>query len=146
MPQLDLMTFCTQFFWFFLGFSLFYILLLHYIMPSIALNLKFRKKKLELLASDINKKKESASGLLNTYDTILFKTLHFSRNYLIKITTYGNSWVPNIILKTNSTNFLQANIYYIKTVGEKSFNFVLLESALKASHKDANWTKLWKGK
>ena len=146
MPQLDLMTFCTQFFWFSLGFSLFYILLLHYIMPSIALNLKFRKKKLELLASDINKKKESASVLLNTYDTILFKTLHFSRNYLIKITTYGNSWVPNIILKTNSTNFLQANIYYIKTVGEKSFNFVLLESALKASHKDANWTKLWKGK
>jgi hypothetical protein len=115
-------------------------------MPSIALNLKFRKKKLELLASDINKKKESASGLLNTYDSILFKTLNFSRNYLTKITSYGNSWVPNIILKTNSTNFLQANICYIKTIGEKSFNFVLLESSLKASHKDTNWTKLWKNK
>ena len=45
MPQLDLMTFFTQFFWFSLGFSFFYVFLLHSIMPSIALNLKLRKKK-----------------------------------------------------------------------------------------------------
>ena len=82
MPQLDLMTFFTQFFWFSLGFSFFYISLLHYIMPSISVNLKLRKKKLDLLAIDINKKKESASNLLTTYDNILLSTLNFSRNKL----------------------------------------------------------------
>ncbi len=58
MPQLDLMTFFTQFFWFSIGFSFFYIFLLHFVMPTIALNLKFRKKRLDILANDINKKKK----------------------------------------------------------------------------------------
>jgi len=142
MPQLDLMTFFTQFFWFSLGFSFFYIFLLHYIMPSISLNLKLRKKKLELLANDINKKKESASDLLTTYDSILSKTLNFSRNYLLKITNYGNTWVSNSITNVNSSNFVNANNDYIKIIGEKNFNFVVLESVLKSSTKDNNWTKL----
>jgi len=144
MPQLDLMTFFTQFFWFSLGFSFFYIFLLHFIMPSISLNLKLRKKKLELLANDINKKKESASDLLTTYDNILSKTLNFSRNYLLKITNYGNTWVSSSISNINSNNFVNANNDYIKIIGEKNFNFVVLESVLKSSSKDNNWTKLWK--
>ena len=144
MPQLDLMTFFTQFFWFSLGFSFFYIFLLHFIMPSISLNLKLRKKKLELFANDINKKKESASDLLTTYDNILSKTLNFSRNYLLKITNYGNTWVSSSISNINSSNFVNANNDYIKIIGEKNFNFVVLESVLKSSSKDNNWTKLWK--
>jgi len=113
-------------------------------MPSISLNLKLRKKKLELLANDINKKKESASDLLTTYDSILSKTLNFSRNYLLKITNYGNTWVSNSITNVNSSNFVNANNDYIKIIGEKNFNFVVLESVLKSSTKDNNWTKLWK--
>jgi hypothetical protein len=144
MPQLDLMTFFTQFFWFSLGFSFFYIFLLHFIMPSIALNLKFRRKKLELLANDINKKKESVSGLLTTYDNILFKTLNFSRTYVAKIVNYGNSWITSSISKTNSNNFVQANTIYIKTIGEKNFSFVLMDATFKNSVKDKNWVKLWK--
>lgn len=144
MPQLDLMTFFTQFFWFSLGFSFFYIFLLHFIMPSISLNLKLRRKKLELLANDINKKKESASDLLTTYDNILSKTLNFSRNYLLKITNHGNVWVSSSIANVNSSNFVNANNDYIKIIGEKNFNFVVLESVLKSSVKDSNWTKLWK--
>lgn len=144
MPQLDLMTFFTQFFWFSLGFSFFYIFLLHFIMPSISLNLKLRRKKLELLANDINKKKESASDLLTTYDNILSKTLNFSRNYLLKITNHGNVWVSSSIANVNSSNFVSANNDYIKIIGEKNFNFVVLESVLKSSVKDSNWTKLWK--
>jgi len=146
MPQLDLMTFFTQFFWFSLGFSFFYIFLLHFIMPSISLNLKLRRKKLELLANDINKKKESASDLLTTYDNILFKTLNFSRNYLLKMTNYGHIWISNSIININSNNFVNANNDYIKIIGEKNFNFVVLESILKSSTKDNNWTKLWKNK
>ena len=106
MPQLDLMTFFTQFFWFSLGFSFFYVFLLHSIMPSIALNLKLRKKKLEFLANDINKKKESASNLLTTYDNILFKTLNISRIHILKISNYGNTLISNNLLKINSNNLI----------------------------------------
>ena len=144
MTQLDLMTFFTQFFWFSLGFSFFYILLLHFVMPVIALNLKFRKRRLDILANDINKKKEGALSLLTTYDNILSKTLNFSRLYVIKTINYGNSWVQKTSFEINSVHFLQSNIFYIKSIGVKSLNFVVLESGLKASIGDKNWTKLWK--
>ena len=144
MPQLDLMTFFTQFFWFSLGFSFFYIVLLHFVMPVIALNLKFRKRRLDILANDINKKKEGALSLLTTYDNILSKTLNFSRLYVIKTINYGNSWVQKTSFEINSVHFLQSNIFYIKSIGVKSLNFVVLESGLKASIGDKNWTKLWK--
>ena len=144
MPQLDLMTFFTQFFWFSIGFSFFYIFLLHYVMPVIALNLKFRRKRLDILANDINKKKEGALSLLTTYDNILSKTLNFSRLYVIKTINYGNSWVQKTSFEINSVHFLQSNIFYIKSIGVKSLNFVVLESGLKASIGDKNWTKLWK--
>ncbi len=42
-------------------------------MPVISSNLKFRKKRLDILANDINKKKEGALSLLTTYDNL--KTL-----------------------------------------------------------------------
>jgi hypothetical protein len=58
MPQLDLMHFFTQFFWFSIGFTFLYAYLLHNVVPTIAKNLKFRQKKLELLANDINKGKD----------------------------------------------------------------------------------------
>lgn len=144
MPQLDLMTFFTQFFWFSIGFSLFYIFLLHYVMPVISLNLKFRKKRLDILANDINKKKEGAVSLLTTYDNVLLKTLNFSRLYMTKTVHYGNSWVQKTISEMNSAHFLQSNTLYIKSIVTKSLSFVVLELSLKASTSDKNWTKLWK--
>lgn len=144
MPQLDLMTYSTQFFWFSLGFSFFYICLLHFVMPSIAFNLKFRKRKLDMLAGNINKKRDSVPGVLDSYDSILIKTLLVSRNYVSKITNYGTSWVSLNTTKANLNNFTKANKAYMKTVGERNFSFILLDTNLKSSSKDKNWTKLWK--
>ena len=139
MPQLDLMTFFSQFFWFSIGFSFFYIYLLHYIMPSIAITLKFRRKKLELLATDINSKKESASSLLTTYDIVLSKTLAFSRNFILKVGNYGNSWLNSSMSDINSTNLAKVNQNYIRTVSEKNFGSLFLDIYFK----DANWSKIW---
>ena len=144
MPQLDLMTFFTQFFWFSIGFSFFYIFLLHYVMPVIALNLKFRRKRLDILENDINKKKEGALSLLTTYDNVLLKTLSFSRVYVTKTANYGNSWIQKTVSEINSSHFLQSNTFYIKSIVARNLNFVVLESSLKVSTVDKNWTKLWK--
>jgi hypothetical protein len=144
MPQLDLMTFFTQFFWFSLGFSFFYIFLLHFVMPVISLNLKFRKKRLDILANDINKKKEGALNLLTTYDNVLLKALNFSRLYVTKTVNHGNSWIQKTASEINSAHFSQSNVLYIKSLGVKGLNLVVLESGLKTSTTDKNWTKLWK--
>lgn len=144
MPQLDLMSFFSQFFWFSIGFSFFYIFLLHYIIPSIVLTLKLRKKKLESLATDINKKKEGASSLLTTYDTVLSKALSSSRVLLTKINDHGNSWATSTVIKINSVDFAQPNENYIKSIGEKDFSTILLDVGLKNNVKDSYWSKLWK--
>jgi len=144
MPQLDLMTFFTQFFWFSLAFNFFYFLLLHQVMPMIALNLKFRKKRLSILANDINKKREGASLLLTTYDNIILKTLNFSRTYITKSIRQSNYWIHKTTLEVNSIHFLQSNTFYLKNLVFKGLNTVVLESALKSSINDKHWTKLWK--
>lgn len=144
MPQLDVMTFFTQFFWFSLGFSFFYIMLLHFVIPSISLVLKYRRKKLEFLALDINQKKENVSSLLTTYDNIIYKAFNSSKNYFAKVITHSDSWMQKSIQDTNSKNdFAQANSSYLKAIGEKNFNFSVLNVSLKNSEKDSNWTKLW---
>ena len=76
MPQLDLMHFFTQFFWFSIGFTFLYAYLLHNVIPTIAKNLKFRQKKLEVLANDINKGKDGASDLLGVYDQLKLYIYH----------------------------------------------------------------------
>ena len=144
MSLLDLMTFFTQFFWFSLGFSFFYILLLHYVMPVISLNLKFRKKRLDILANDINKKKEGALNLLTTYDNVLLKALNFSCLYVTKTLNFGNSWIQKTAFEINSGHFSYSNLLYVKSLAFKGLNLVVLESSLKISTSDKNWTKLWK--
>ena len=108
------------------------------------MTLKFRKKKLELLATDINKKKEGASDLLNTYDSIVYKALNSSRLLINKINDHGNSWVNSTLIKVNSVSFQESNKNYIKTIGEKDFGIVLLDVGLKNNPKDNYWSKLWK--
>lgn len=145
MPQLDLMTFFTQFFWFSLSFSFFYIVLIHFIIPSISLNLKYRKKKLEFLALDISKRKQNVFSLLTTYDNIMYKTFNFSRNCFGKIFTYSETWLCKSIQDLNyQKDFTQANTCYLKAFGEKNFRFLVLNVSLKNSTRDSYWTKLWK--
>jgi hypothetical protein len=131
MPQLDLMTFFTQFFWFTFMFIFFYIFLSCKILPNISLNLKFRKKVLNSFAKDINSKKDSIASLLFVYDNILLKVLYFSRNFVVKMTLFGNSWSNNVIDKLNSNYFSNTNLKYFKLIGEKDFTLFILNYLLK---------------
>nr|YP_010835002.1 ATP synthase F0 subunit 8 [Cryptomonas gyropyrenoidosa]WFQ82677.1 ATP synthase F0 subunit 8 [Cryptomonas gyropyrenoidosa] len=144
MPQLDLMTFFTQFIWFSLSFSIFYIFMLYSVVPRIAFNLKFRKKKLEYLSIDINKKKENVLTLLTTYDNLLLKSLNLSRTYINKALNNGNFWIKATTSEVYKIDvFISANNNFLKTISEKNFNLILLDQVLKSSPKDSNWTKLW---
>ena len=74
----------------------------------------------------------------------LLKALNFSRLYVTKTINHGNSWVLKTAAGINSVHFLQPNTFYIKTIGVRGLNFVVLESGLKVSATDKSWTKLWK--
>jgi hypothetical protein len=101
-------------------------------MSSISLNLKFRKKRLSILAEDINKKKEGSLTLLNTYDDILSKTLSFSRLYVVKVIGLGNLWLFESGSNINSVNFSDSNSLYLKILGIKILKPAVLEFNFKA--------------
>ena len=131
MPQLDLMTFSTQFFWFSLCFVLFYILILHYVLAPIAINVKYRKKKLNILVNIINKKKSEVSLLFNTYDKIIFNVLSFSKSYILKTINYAISWLNITLLKVNSDDFIIPNNVYLKIIFCKNFYSIIFSIIVK---------------
>ncbi len=128
MPQLDLMHFFTQFFWFSIGFTFLYAYLLHNVVPTIAKNLKFRQKKLELLASDINKGKDGVSDLLEIYDNLIFRSFQLWKSNISSLTEHGNNWFNTNIKNLNNSNFNAGNKEYLKTVGEQNYRNLVVKS------------------
>jgi hypothetical protein len=128
MPQLDLMHFFTQFFWFSIGFTFLYAYLLHNVVPTIAKNLKFRQKKLELLAKDINKGKDGVSSLLGVYDSLILRSFQLWKSNISSLTNHGNSWLNTNIKNLNNSNFSGANKEYLKTIGEQHYRNLVVKS------------------
>ena len=128
MPQLDLMHFFTQFFLFSIGFTFLYAYLLHNVVPAIAKNLKFRQKKLELLANDINKGKDGVSDLLGVYDNLIFRSFQLWKSNISNLTEHGNNWFSTNVKNLNNSNFNAANKEYLKTVGEQNYRNLVVKS------------------
>ena len=128
MPQLDLMHFFTQFFWFSIGFTFLYAYLLQNVVPAIAKNLKFRQKKLELLANDINKGKDGVSDLLGVYDNLIFRSFQLWKSNISNLTEHGNNWFSTNVKNLNNSNFNAANKEYLKTVGEQNYRNLVVKS------------------
>ena len=128
MPQLDLMHFFTQFFWFSIGFTFLYAYLLHNVVPAIAKNLKFRQKKLELLANDINKGKDGVSDLLGVYDNLIFRSFQLWKSNISSLTEHGNNWFSTNVRNLNNSNFNAANKEHLKTVGEQNYRNLVVKS------------------
>lgn len=129
MPQLDLIVYYPQFFWFSLGFSLFYLIVLYRIIPVIAFSLKFRKKKLLLINNLSNFKGLSSIKEFFLYYDIVSKILKNSRLYLIKVNSQIISHINfnfkniNLFLLKQSNNILIQKLVflYLSSVRAKFF-------------------------
>ena len=128
MPQLDLMHFFSQFFWFSLGFTFLYAYLLHNTIPVIATNLKFRQKKLEILATDINKVKDNVSVLLGVYDNLIFSSFQLWKSNIALISKQGDAWVVTNVQALNNSRFRFVNEEYLRAVSEQNFKSIVLKS------------------
>jgi hypothetical protein len=128
MPQLDLMHFFSQFFWFSIGFTFLYAYLLHNTIPAIATNLKFRQKKLEILATDINKGKDNVSVLLGVYDNLIFSSFQLWKSNIALISKQGDAWVVTNVQALNNSRFRFVNEEYLRAVSEQNFKSIVLKS------------------
>jgi len=100
-------------------------------LPKISLNIKARKRLLNLFAKDINIKKNSISDLLIVYDKLLLKALIFFRFYISKVLFFCDSWLQLTLNKINLSSISTCNIKYVKIISERELIIFVLYCLLK---------------
>jgi hypothetical protein len=111
MPQLDLMIYFPQFFWFSIGFSIFYLIFLYKIIPLIAFSIKFRKKKFEIISNFVDHNQTNFTDSFHFYYDTINKILQLSRLYLNQTNLDVNSVVFLIFRELNKSSFKENHQY-----------------------------------
>ena len=116
MPQLDKVTFFSQYFWLLLFFLGFYFFVLKIVLPTIVTVFKIRKKKLETIAVEVADLKKEESSILLNYDSVLIESFTHSREIFNNIIAKSNTWLDNSVRNLNKTTLLEVNKRYLETI------------------------------
>lgn len=122
MPQLDKITFLSQFFWlsfFFLGF---YFYIYKYFLPKMSRTLKFRKRRINTSQQGVTSMGEESDKVGGSYQALLSTGLTtcksvFNRNY-----KEAEEWLFNTVSQANQTRLKECNSFYISSLGERSIS------------------------
>lgn len=137
MPQLDKVTFLSQYFWlsfFYLGF---YFLILKFFLPKMSRILKLRKKKMSGSQEGVGFLAIENEKVRTNLDTMVTKSLNISRNFFTENYQRTTNWLDNVRNSTNQTHYQTINKAYIQSVGENSLtdNLALYQASPKVSEK-----------
>ena len=122
MPQLDKVTFFSQFFWlcfFFLGF---YFVLLKYFLPKMSRILKFRNKKMSTSQEGVTSMQKENDKVRDSYQSLVSSGLNLSENMLKKNLQHTEKWLESKTENANKTKLEPANKAYIYSLGETVFS------------------------
>ncbi len=137
MPQLDKVTFLSQFFWlcfFYLGF---YYVVLKYFLPKMARILKLRQKKLNLSQEGVTSLQQENQQIRLNYENLLTKGFTTSKNLFNKNFQHMSTWLDSVVVSTNKTHYQTLNKNYIHSIGENclSENLLIYHTAQKLPEK-----------
>ena len=122
MPQLDKVTFLSQFFWlcfFYLGF---YYVLVKYFLPKISRILALRKRKLSLSQEGIQSVHDEGKNIRSSSDTILSKAFSASKDVFQNFFSQTSTWLDTTVNSVNKTHYQTVNKSYIDFLGETSLS------------------------
>ena len=120
MPQLDKVTFLSQFFWLSISFLAFYIILLKQFLPKMSRILKFRKKRLSFSGEGVLQLGGEKEKVEKSYSTLVGNGLSLPRNVLSVNFKKIESWLKDTLSQTNQTKLGQVNKRYIASLGERA--------------------------
>ena len=129
MPQLDQVTFFSQYFWLCLLFFTFYLFLYKHFLPKMSRILKYRKRKVALSQQGISTMEQENEKAGSSYQTLLFSGLSHSASLFDGSLKQLDSWLSQVLDQSNHTQLSVANRNYIYSLGEKA-----LSSQLALSH------------
>lgn len=118
MPQLDSLTYFSQFFWFSFFFLGFYILLVKYYLPKMSRLLKVRSLKVSsgsFQGTLINSQEKKE--VRDIAEDFLSQALHSSKQFFHESFEKTSKWVLFIVHLTNKGSFQKMNQIYLSTLG-----------------------------
>nr|QIQ59675.1 Atp8 [Trebouxia sp. A1-2] len=122
MPQLDKITFLSQFFWlsfFYLGF---YFLILKYFLPKMSRVLKFRKRRMNTSQEGVTNVAKESGKVGNSYHTLLSTTLTTCKSAFNKNLKEAGDWLLKNVSEGNKTKLKDTNTNFISSLGERSIS------------------------
>jgi len=120
MPQLDKVTYASQFFWlsfFFLGF---YAFLLKIFLPQINQILKVRMKKLGGSQTSLSTIQDENSTIQQKNELLFLRGIRDSKQFFNEASQKTNDWLVDSLDATNKGVFGNLNKTYIQTIGNVS--------------------------
>ena len=133
MPQLDKITFLSQFFWlsfFYLGF---YFLIYKYFLPKMSRTLKFRKRRINTSQQGVTSMGEESDKVGGSYQALLSAGLAACKTFFNQNHKEAEEWLYNTVSQANQTRLKSTNNLYIKSLGERSISQKLSINHLSAS-------------
>ena len=122
MPQLDKVTFLSQFFWlcfFYLGF---YYILVKYFLPKISRILALRKRKLSVSHQGIQSVQDENKKIRANSDNILSRAFSTSKDVFVNFFSQTTTWLNNTVNSVNKSHYQTINKSYIDFLGETSLS------------------------
>lgn len=111
MPQLDLTTYFSQFFWLCVFFFAFYLCCVKYFLPALSRLTKFRA----------NQQNQTELEEMPSYDDLSFESLKACRQSLVNLDEKMNEWVGLTQNQLNQTKFGTLNQKYLESIASQSF-------------------------
>lgn len=131
MPQLDSLTFFSQFFWFSFFFLGFYILLVKYYLPKMSRLFKVRQFKVGTLQGTLTNSQEQ-KDVCETRENFLLQGLQSSQHFFQESFHKTSTWVDSVVQSTNQGQFQKMNQTYLSTLGNGFSSQALFFNQLKS--------------
>ena len=122
MPQLDKVTFLSQFFWlcfFYLGF---YFFVLKYLLPKMSRIIALRKRKMGSSQQGLLSLQQETHQVGSQFDSVVSKAFSTSRTLFHDFFSQTNSWLQNTLNSINKTHYDTVNQASIQSLGETSLS------------------------
>ena len=105
MPQLDKVTFLSQFFWLCFFYIGFYFLILKFFLPKMTRILKLRKNKLSSSQEGVTSLQQENDKIRVSYETLLANGLSASRSAFNESFQRTEKWLHDMVENNNKTHF-----------------------------------------
>jgi hypothetical protein len=116
MPQLDKVTFLSQFVWLCFFFFSFYLTLVKHFLPKMSRLLKLRQRKMNASQEGSLLTVQETDTLHQTSDNLILNGIKVSRSYFSTAYQSTSDWVSSVVETTNQTAFKPLNEAYIASL------------------------------